>query len=83
VFDGRAFKPPVTLRQAQTMRNCQWEEGDNGQIFNAKTNQPFSYNDPCVERGATIAYDEKAATAARQAMAELVAATLKPARSPK
>ncbi|WP_235851020.1 dienelactone hydrolase family protein [Paraburkholderia piptadeniae] len=83
VFDGRSFKPPVTLRQAQTMRNCQWEEGDNGQIFNAKTNQPFSYNDPCVERGATIAYDETAATAARQAVAELVAVTLKPVRLPK
>jgi dienelactone hydrolase len=83
VFDGRAFKQPVTLRQAQTMRNCQWAEGDNGQLFNTKTKQPFSYNDPCVERGATVAYDEKAATAARQAVAELVAATLKPVRFPK
>ncbi len=82
VFDGRAYNPPVSLRQAQTMRNCQWREGDNGQLFNAKTNRPYSYNDPCVERGTTIAYDETAAKAARQAVAELVATTLKPARPP-
>lgn len=82
VFDGRAFKPPMKLPQAQTMRNCRWVEGENGQIFNAKTKQPFSYNDPCVERGATIAYDETAAKAARRAVAELVAATLKPVRPP-
>ena len=82
VFDGRTFKTPVTLPHAQTMRNCKWEEGDNGQLFDAKTKQPFSYGDPCVERGTTVAYDEKAATAAGQAVAELVAATLKPSRSP-
>lgn len=82
VFDGRANKPPVSLPQAQTVRNCEWEEGDGGQLFNAKTKQPYSYSDPCVERGVTIAYDERAATEARKAVAEFVTATLKPARSP-
>ncbi|QCP54880.1 carboxymethylenebutenolidase [Trinickia violacea] len=82
VFDGRAFKPPVVFPQGQTLRNCRLEEGDNGQLFNTKTKQPFSYSDPCIERGATVAYDEKAAMEARKAVAEFVAATLKPHQSP-
>ncbi|MCX4151512.1 MULTISPECIES: dienelactone hydrolase family protein [Paraburkholderia] len=82
VFDGRAYKPAVQLPQAQTTRNCRWEEGENGQLFNAKTKQPFSYGDPCVERGVTIAYDEEAAIEARKAVEEFVTAMLKPPRSP-
>jgi dienelactone hydrolase len=82
VFDGRAYKPAVQLPQAQTMRNCRWEEGENGQLLNAKTHQPFSYADACVERGVTIAYDEQAATEARKAVEEFVTTTLKPAPSP-
>ncbi|MGU7773313.1 dienelactone hydrolase family protein [Burkholderia sp. MR1-5-21] len=82
VFDGRAFNPPRVMPHAQSMRNCRWVEEDDGQFFNADSKQPFSYNDPCIERGATIAYDEKAAMEARKAVAEFVAATLKPARAP-
>jgi dienelactone hydrolase len=82
LFDGRANNPPVSLPQAQTVRNCKWEEGDGGQLFNAKTKQPYSYSDPCVERGVTLAYDEKAATEVRKAVEEFVTATLKPARTP-
>jgi dienelactone hydrolase len=75
VFDGRAYKPPVSLAQAQTTRHCTWQEGEGGQLLNAKTRQPYSYSDPCVERGVTIAYDEKAAMDARKAVAEFLAAT--------
>ncbi len=82
VFDGRAFKQPTTLAQAQTVRHCQLEEAENGQILNAITKQPFSYNNPCVERGTTVGYDENAATQARQAVADLVKVTLKPTQSP-
>jgi dienelactone hydrolase len=82
LFDGRAFKTPMTLPQAQTTLKCQWQEGENGQLYNAATRQPFSYNDPCVQRGGTFAYNEKAATEARKAVAEFVAATLKPVHSP-
>ncbi|SOE66156.1 Dienelactone hydrolase [Burkholderia sp. OK233] len=82
VFDGRAFKPGTTLPQAQTVRHCELEEAENGQILDVKTKQPFSYSDPCVERGTTIGYDENAATQARQAVADLVKAVLKPTQSP-
>ncbi|WP_233807797.1 dienelactone hydrolase family protein [Paraburkholderia sp. HP33-1] len=82
LFDGRAYKTPLVLPQAQATLKCQWQEGENGQLYNTATRQPFSYNDPCVQRGATLAYNEKAATEARKAVAEFVAATLKPVHSP-
>jgi hypothetical protein len=47
-------------------------------IINVKTNQPFTYADPCVEYGPTVAYDEKALIAARKAVKDFIAATLKP-----
>ncbi|SDJ31531.1 Dienelactone hydrolase [Paraburkholderia steynii] len=81
-FDARAYNPPRVLAQALTTRNCQVEEGDHGQFVNAKTKQPFSYGDSCVERGTTLAYNETAATQVRKDLAEFVAMTLKPARSP-
>ncbi|PAJ78753.1 hypothetical protein [Burkholderia ubonensis] len=80
VFDGRAFNPSLTLPKAQTRRHCRLAENDLGQVINTDTRQPFSYADACVERGATIGYDEKAAADARKAVAAFVAETLKPAR---
>lgn len=78
VFDGRAFNPPLKLPKAQTTRHCRIAENDRGQLVNTDTGQPFSYADACVERGATIGYDEKAAADARQAVAAFVTETLKP-----
>jgi hypothetical protein len=49
----------------------------NGLLVNARTREPLTYNDPCVERGVTTAYDEKAAKEARQAVQELVVTVLK------
>ncbi|SFA75195.1 Dienelactone hydrolase family protein [Collimonas sp. OK607] len=78
VFDWQALKMPVKLEKAQTTRNCQLAEAENGVIINAKTKQPFTYADSCVEYGPTIAYDEKASTEARKAIREFLSATLKP-----
>ncbi|MGU7784692.1 dienelactone hydrolase family protein [Burkholderia sp. PU8-34] len=77
-FDSLALRPPVQLPQAQTTRNCREIELDNGVLVNAKTQEPFSYNDPCVERGVTVAYDEPAARQARQAVRQMVARVLSP-----
>ena len=77
-FDARAFKQPQQLTQAQTTRNCRTVEVENGLLANAKTKQPFSYSDSCIERGTTIAYDENAATQAKAAVGEIVKAVLKP-----
>lgn len=78
LFDARALKQPQQLSQAQTTRNCRFAEVENGLLVNAKTRQPFSYSDSCIERGATIVYDESAATKAKAAVGEIVNAVLKP-----
>jgi dienelactone hydrolase len=78
VFDGRNFKPPVVAAKAQSTRNCQLAETQNGVVVNVKTKQAFSYADPCVEPGPTIAYDEKAHAESVKAVKEFVAATLRP-----
>jgi dienelactone hydrolase len=76
VFDGRLFKTPVVAAKSQSTRNCQLAERQNGVVVNVKTGQPFSYADPCVELGPTIAYDENAHAASRKAVKEFFAATL-------
>jgi dienelactone hydrolase len=76
VFDGRLFRTPVVAEKSQSTRSCQLAERQNGLIVNVKTGQAFSYADPCVELGPTIAYDEKAHAAAQKAVKDFFAATL-------
>jgi hypothetical protein len=45
-------------------------------VVNVKTGKPFTYADPCVELGPTIAYDEKSHAAAVKAIKEFLAETL-------
>lgn len=77
VFDGQIYKKPVKLEKAQTVRQCQLAEAENGVIINVKTKEPFTYADPCVQYGVTLAYDEKASTEARKAIKDFLTATLK------
>ena len=77
-FNNRGLKTPVKLEKAPTTRRCACAEADNGVIINVKTKQPFTYADPCVEYGPTLAYNEKAATEARKAVKDFVTKTLKP-----
>jgi len=77
-FDSSMLKTPVKLPQAQTTRRCQLEEAANGQIINSQTKQPFTYSDPCVELGPTVAYNAQAHSEAQKAVRELVAAVLMP-----
>jgi dienelactone hydrolase len=78
VFDWQLIKVPQKLAQAQTARGCRLQEAPDGRIVNADTRQPFTWADPCVQRGATIAYHPEAAAEARKAVKEFVAAVLKP-----
>ncbi|MDR6472184.1 dienelactone hydrolase [Paraburkholderia graminis] len=82
MFDSRSFRQPTKLQQAPTTRNCQLVEAENGQIVNAKTKKPFALSDSCVEYGPTVAFDEEATKAARQAVNDFVMSILKPERSP-
>ena len=61
VFDAPALKQPIKLAQATTNRRCEIFEAENGSLLNRETQQPFTYNDTCVEKGPTIAYDDAAA----------------------
>jgi dienelactone hydrolase len=65
VFDAPAFREPRKLAAAPTTRGCLMVEGDNGTVLNQETKQPFSYSDPSVETGPTVAYQEAASTQAR------------------
>ncbi len=78
VFDWANLKPPVILDKAQTTRNCALEEGPGNVILNSKTKRPFTYADPCVEIGTTIAYDERASTETRKAVKEFLVGAFKP-----
>ena len=77
-FDAQALKRPLKLEKGQTTRLCERIEAQIGVITNAKTKQPFTYADPCVEYGPTVAYDGKAYVEARRSVGDFIAATLRP-----
>lgn len=76
-YDNPAYAQPIKLPQAQTPRGCEIQEGENGRMLNAKTGQTFSIDDPCIERGAQVAYNETAHKATVAAVKEFLAATFK------
>jgi hypothetical protein len=41
-------------------------------IINSETGQPAGFNDPCIERGVTIAYNAEATDAARKDVVEFL-----------
>ena len=77
VFDGVQFKTALKLPDAHTTRNCRLEEIADGIVVNSQTKQRFTYGDPCVERGASVAYQEEAHKASLQAVKEILGANLK------
>jgi hypothetical protein len=78
VFDSPATKVPTRSPASQTVRHCRLEEAEGGRIINSATKQVFTYEDPCVERGPTLGYNEAAAREAHKAVREFVVAVLKP-----
>ena len=76
-YDNAAIAAPVKFPQAQTSRNCRAEEADGGQLVNAKTKQPYGLDDPCIERGTQVAYNEAAHKATVASVKEFLAATFK------
>jgi len=76
-YDATALSPPIALPQAQTTRNCTLREGDNGQVLNAKTGVVFTLNDPCVEHGPHVGYNQAARDETVKAVREFLTATFK------
>jgi dienelactone hydrolase len=76
-YDAFVITGTQRVPQARSTRNCHLTEGDNGQILNSATGQPFAFSDQCVERGLTFAYDEAATTATVAAVKDFLTNTLK------
>jgi dienelactone hydrolase len=76
VFDYPAFKTPLRVPEAQTVRNCRLEENPAGQIINSRTKKPVSV-DPCTERGATVAYNAQAHSEAVKDVKQFLTMTFK------
>jgi dienelactone hydrolase len=77
VFDGPYLKDRVFVPRGQTTRRCVMEEGSGGQIMNAATRQPFTYEDACVERGASVGYNAEAYSQALKAVKAFLTETFK------
>jgi dienelactone hydrolase len=76
-YDAFLLKEPLKLPNAQTSRNCFLKEGDKGAILNAKTGNPFTLDDPCMERGTQIAYNPAATEETAKALKATLTATFK------
>ena len=71
-FDVQTIPGTLQLPQAQTWRKCRYEEKPQGAIINSDTGQPASFNEPCIERGTTVAYNAEATDAARKDVVEFL-----------
>jgi dienelactone hydrolase len=61
---------PAVATNAQTVRNCEIREAQPGRLVNARTGEPFTYKDACVELNPHVGYHP---AAAQQADAAVVA----------
>jgi dienelactone hydrolase len=66
-FDDLRTPARFTDPTWKTARNCQLREV-NGELVNGATGKPFTYTDACVEHGASVQYNDTAATAAQTAV---------------
>lgn len=76
VFDGPAYQPAVYRPRAQTLQEAQIVEAEEGVLLNSSTGRPFSWSDPQVGLGATLAYDAKAHALSREAVEAFLGRTL-------
>ena len=76
-FDAYLLKAPLKIPQAQTGRRCFLQERAGGQIVNAQTGQAFTLDDPCIERGATVAYNAQAYSAALKDVKDFLTSAFK------
>jgi dienelactone hydrolase len=76
-YDNFTYPSSVALPNAQTTRNCLIVEGDDGVLLNSKTNQPYTLNDSCVERGPHIGYNEAAHKATLEAVKQFLTSRFK------
>jgi dienelactone hydrolase len=73
VFDWDGFAEPYAAPRNQSTRHCRIMESPEGVLINQATGRPFSYDDACVARGTTAAYDAVASRAVIGAIKVLLA----------
>jgi len=73
-FDNPLNPGVLPFPDAVILSNCRRAETDPGVILNLDTGKPFTWNDACVTRGATVGYDLHAREAARQAVTQFLSA---------
>src|SRR5690242_18701116 len=77
-FDNPLGKwPPVLAKNSQTVRHCTIREEPVGHLVDAVTHQPFTYTDPCVERGPHLGHDAEATAAAERAVKQFLRTTFR------
>jgi dienelactone hydrolase len=76
-YDNFTLASSVALPNAQTTRNCLIVESGNGILLNGRTNQPYTLNDACVERGPHIGYNEAAHKATVEAVKQFLTSRFK------
>ena len=64
--------PSIPNPNFQTVRHCSIREETMGNLINVVTKQPFTYADPCVERGPHTGYDSTAARMAHQVVGDFI-----------
>jgi dienelactone hydrolase len=72
-YDDPSIKVRLNLPQAMSLRKCSLTEGEGGQILNSQTGKVFAPDDPCVERGVSLQYDEAATMSTREAVKGVLA----------
>ena len=68
----RIYQGTMQLPQALTPRKCRYEEKHQASSVDSDTGQFDTPNDPCIERGVTIAYSAEATDAARKDVIEFL-----------
>ena len=68
---------PIVVKGGQTVRNCSIREEPSGMLINAKSSEPFSYADPCVELDPHVGYDPEGTSQARPAVAAILKSVFK------
>jgi dienelactone hydrolase len=76
-FDDLGLKTSVFLPQGQTPRRCVLEEKPAGKIIHQKTGAPFVADDPCMEKGVTVALNAPAQASSLLAVKDFLRETFK------
>jgi dienelactone hydrolase len=71
-YDNFTLASSVAVPNAQTTRNCLIVESENGALLNNRTNEPYTLNDSCVERGPHVGYNEAAHKATIEAVKQFL-----------